>query len=302
MIKTLERFDINFLDASRLSTFGRCEARFLFKCLMGLKNTDQNNLNIDYGTVMHRVLPHMYQGLDEEANATFDALWTRYGYGEEDSKRNTAVSRRRISAFISNHSPSLCPYEILHYDFSSPTDLISPNEVPFLIDIGSIYPLCGRIDAVIKWKATGAKFAYDFKTSSEISPRYFDGFWFAPQPCSYTLALAQITGEKIEGLVIEAMRISEKNIEDQRGFVFVSETNLRQFIKETKMNAINIRQCNELGLWRQNNALCSSYSSFGFPCAPCEYRMICDTPNWEDAARFFKREKAFNPLDTKEIG
>lgn len=300
MIKTSEHFDIKFLDASRISKFSRCEARFLLGSLMGLRSSDESKINLDYGTVMHAVLPHMYSGDPTKAFEVFDDLWAKFPYGEEDDKMTTELSRTRINNFVASHAPGSCSYEIMHFPFSNPAkDLISENEVPFLIDVGLKYPLTGRIDAPIKWLASKATWAYDFKTSSELSDRLFDGFWMSPQACVYTIALSQITGEKIDGFIVEGMRKSKTKFESQLGFTFVHVHHLKRFLDELKDLIKRLDQANESGIWHQNYALCSSYSSFGFPCKACEYKMICDCPNWEDGARFYKREKPFDPLEVK---
>lgn len=299
MIKTDERFDIKFIDASRLSCFGRCEARFLFKCLMGLRSQDASMLPLDYGTVMHKVLPLMHGGDESEAFDLFDNLWAEFGYGEDDPKRNTPLSKQRIEAFVACHSPSTCPYEIMHFDFASPTELISENEIPFLIDAGWDYPLCGRIDMPVRWKATGTIWCGEFKTSSEISPRYFEGFWFSPAACAYTLALSQITDEKLEGMMMDVMRVSKTKIESQIGFVYVPPRNIEVFLAEGKHTIARMKHANETGCWAQDHALCSPYSSFGFPSRRCEYWLICDCIDWKDGARFYKREKPFNPLEAE---
>ncbi len=300
MIKTDDHFDVRFVDSSRLSIISRCETKFLFQCLYGFVHPEASMIPLDYGTVMHRVHPYMFSGSTKKAIETFNDLWKLYGYGEDDSKRNTALSIARIMDFVNNHTPKNCPYEILHFDFSSPTDLISENEVPFLIDIGAIYPFCGRIDMVIYHKLLKSKFAYDFKTSSEISPRYFDGFWFSNQAVGYTLALSQLSGEKIEGIVYEAMRISKTNIENQMGFCYVNDHNIRKFIEETKLTCARIEAANDTGAWRQNHSMCSSYAGFGFPCRVCDYKLLCDSPNWKDAVKYYRRIKPFDPLDLKE--
>jgi len=248
---------------------------------------------------MHVVLPKMYKGDIEDAYSTWDAAWGKFAYGEEDKKRNTEISKRRIYDFMSRHSEKSCPYKIVHFPFSAPTELISENEVPFLIDIGARYPLCGRIDAVVEWLATHDLWAYDFKTSSELSPRFFDGFWHNPQACSYTIALSQITGQKIQGLMVEGMRISEKNIESQIGFAYVSEVNMLNFIDETKDICERMKKCTTDGIWHQNFALCTSYPCFHFPCYVCDYKTLCDSGDWEDAARFYRKTEPFDPLKVK---
>lgn len=300
MIKVKDHFDIKFIDASRLSTISRCETKFVFQCLYGFVLPDSQSLILDYGTIMHRVLPYMYSGETKEALDVFNSLWIKFGYGEEDEKRNTALSIVRIMDFVNNHTPKNCPYEILKFDFSSPSELISENEIPFLIDIGAVYPFCGRIDAGIRHKVLNAKFAYDFKTSAEISPRYFDGFWFSNQAVGYTLALSQLSGEKIEGIVYEAMRVSKTNIENQIGFCYVSDVNIRKFIEEVQLTCARIEAANDAKVWRQSNSSCSSYAGFGFPCRICEYKTLCDSPNWEDAVKFYHVREPFDPLNLKE--
>lgn len=300
MIKTKEMFDVRFIDASRLAAVGRCETMFLFRCLMGLRNAEGDTLNLDYGTIMHRILPFMFSGDTKKPIELFNELWKKFRYGEEDLKRNTALSIRRIMDFVNSHSPENCPYQITKFEFSSPAELISENEIPFLIDIGALYPYCGRIDAAIRWKADMKLWGQEFKTSSELSPRYFDGFWFSPQAVGYTLALSQIIDEMIEGLMYEGMRISKTNIESQIGFVHVNETNIRKFVDEAKLTCARISIANERGEWRQNHSLCSSYASFGFPCRACEYKMLCDSPDWRDSIKFYKRVEPFDPLKIKE--
>lgn len=297
MIKVPDKFDVRFIDASRLSTMARCETKFLFSCLYGFVHPDAGMIPLDYGTVMHRVHPHMFSGQTAKAIETFNDLWKDYDYGEEDPKRNTALTIARIMNFVNNHTPENCPYEIIHFPFSTPTKLISENEVPFLIDIGAIYPFCGRVDMVVHHKLLNSLFAYDFKTSSEISPRYFEGFWHSNQAVGYTIATEHLSGKKVEGIIYEAMRVSKTNMENQLGFVYVNETNKRTFIEEAKLTCARIEAANESGVWRQNTALCSSYAAFGFPCRTCEFKTLCDAPNWQDATKFYKRRKPFDPLD-----
>jgi len=300
MIHTDKTFDIRFLDASRISAFSRCEALFLFKCLMGLRPQDASDIKLDYGTCMHVVLPEMYSGNASKAFEVFDDAWKRFPHGEEDDKRNSTRARMSIDNFVRSHAPGQCPYEILHFPFSSPAELVSRNEIPFLIDVGLSYPLAGRIDAPVKWRATEKKWAYDFKTSSELSDRYFNSFWMSPQACVYTIALSQITQEPVDGLMIEGMRVSKSNVENQIGFVWVHDYHAKKFLEELRWLIVKMDEANRLKCWKQNFSLCSSYASFGFPCGPCEYKMICDLPEWQDGARFFKQEKPFDPLEVKD--
>ena len=53
----------------------------------------------------------------------------------------------------------------------------------------------------------------------------------------------------------------------------------------------NINKC-----WKQKSTGCAPYSTFGQPGFYCEYSDICDADDWEDMARFYKKEKPFHPF------
>ena len=66
---------------------------------------------LDYGTVMHAVLPHMYDGDVTRPFEVFKALWERYPYGESDPKRNTSLTQSRIVDFVRLHTKESRTYE-----------------------------------------------------------------------------------------------------------------------------------------------------------------------------------------------
>ena len=62
--------------------------------------------------------------------------------------------------------------------------------------------------------------ALDYKTSSEISARYFENFHRCPQAISYALALAMTIGRPVTGFIVEAIRSSKKNRENMFNLTF----------------------------------------------------------------------------------
>jgi hypothetical protein len=51
------------------------------------------NIALDYGTVMHAVLPYMYSGDVVKPCEMFDKFWAMFPYGESDKKRNTVLTK-----------------------------------------------------------------------------------------------------------------------------------------------------------------------------------------------------------------
>ncbi len=305
MIKTEERFNIDYIDASSMVKFACCPARYMFERQMGLTAPDSKMIAPDYGTCMHRALPHCYNGVDiDQAIKEFIAAWETYNYGYEDVKRNPDTAETSLRGFAETHSPATCPYKILNYPITAKTaDIISPNEIPFLIDIGGELPGAGRIDLAVRWKDTGQLWAADYKTASQISPGYFSNFEAACQPCMYTLALSMIADESATGMIVQAIRTSvptsKKAGENQIHFVFVTERQMEVFIEFANQKAKDILRCNESGEWPQHPSNCASYAMYIGISRLCPYRSICDYKDWESQVQYFKRDEPFHPFKVK---
>lgn len=301
MIKAAKSYDINYIDCSGMCTFERCPARYLFNRLEGLKSPDAMTIHVDYGTDIHAALPHCYRGKDglDEAAKVFDDGWLRRSHGQEDKKRNSQRARMSLLNFIESHSQTSCPYEILPIasQIAAPeADRISDNEVPFAVDIGGPLSFLGRLDLPVLWKDTGHKWALDYKTASEISARYFRNFENSPQAVGYTLALSILTEEDIKGMIIEAVRVSPKNDETQLQHIWVTKKQMMSFTEFANRTALSIRASNERQVWIKKPTGCGPYSMFGQPGFYCEYADLCNSENWEDMMRFYKREKPFHPF------
>jgi hypothetical protein len=300
MIKTSEKHKIDYIDASSVCEFHRCPAKYMFSRLMGLSLPEASSIAPDFGTCIHRALPFCYDGTDKLALAVeeFRSAWRKLPYGETDPKRNSLRAACMLRYFASQHSPSQCPYTIEKYSITAPTqDIISPNEIPFLIDIGGDLPAAGRLDLAVTWRSTGQLWAVDYKTASEISARYFNSFKLSPQVCLYTLAICQISGRRAEGMIIEALRVSQTNDETQSNFIFVSDLELRLMLEHVNGLSARLLQCNVSGEWPQCPSACSSYGMFGSPGGTCPYLYICQSSDWLDATRMYVRRKPFHPFE-----
>jgi len=309
MIDTDKTFDIKYIDASSICTFNRCPARYLFSRQLGLRMPYENIRGVDltliapdFGTDIHLSIPYCYDAENvDKACEVFDRAWNARSYGSDDKKRNCTRARAMLESFRIMHSGGRSPYEVLHFPFVSPTEhAISDNEVPFLIDIGADLPAAGRIDVPVRWNSTGRTWACDYKTASEISSRYFDNFAFAPQSVLYTLALSQLMDERVDGMIIEALRVSHVNAETQMHFVHVQNHEIESFLRLARSTSSRIMSCNKQQKWPKKCTGCGPYSMFGFPSRICEYHSICASSDWRAGARIFRRTEPFHPFDMKE--
>ncbi|KKM79763.1 hypothetical protein LCGC14_1346670 [marine sediment metagenome] len=302
MIKTKESYKIDYIDCSSLCKFSRCPAAYLFERLLGLKLPGAMTIHLDYGTDIHAALPHCYQkGIKQLdiACEVFNQGWLRRSHGEEDKKRNMDRARMMLLNFMDAHSPEACPYEILPIanEIAAPeADRVSDNEVPFCVDIGGPLNFIGRIDLPVLWKDTNQKWSLDYKTASEISTRYFANFHNAPQSVGYTVALEILMMERVEGMIIEALRVSPKNDETQLSHVWVSEVQKKSFVNWAIRKSNEMIMMNAAKEWPKNPAGCGPYSMFGQPGFYCPYKDLCDSANWEDMSHYYERHTPFHPF------
>ena len=300
MIETNERFKIDYIDASSISTFSRCPARFLFSRLMALRLPEYTEIAPDFGTCIHRALPLCYNGESgiKAAVDEFKAAWAAFPYGLGDEKRNVQRAEAMLRNFAEMHQKHNCPYRILDVPITAETkDKISPNEVPFLIDIGGSLAAAGRIDLVVEWLSTGDVLAADYKTTQEISARFFDNFNFCPQSCLYTVALKHLYPDrKVRGMLLEALRVSQKNSETQMSFTYLQDHQLSSFLSMANRVSDDILACNSSGKWPKKCTGCGPYGAFGFPSRICEFSTICSSLDWRDSAKIYVRGQRFHPF------
>jgi hypothetical protein len=224
----------------------------------------------------------------------------------DDVKHSLEASENRIRNFIELHAKGVCPYKIVTFPFSVPegATLISPNEVPFAIDIGAQLLLLGRIDFPAEIRQTGELWAADYKTSSEISGRLWEAFDLNAQAIGYTIALSHIANRRVSGLLIEAIRKSTdiKKTEVALHFQYVTEEDFEFFLGYMQTVAANVLACNDRRRWPKVLSGCNSYATTGFPGSNCPFKLLCKAKDWREVERFYAHKKPFHPfnLDTGE--
>lgn len=303
MPKVNTKHTIKYIDPSGLNKFNRCPFSYYLSRLEGYRDPNRNTIALDYGTAMHSALPHCFDGSTEEAKEIFANNWQDFGHEGKDDARNLDRAYKSLDAFAQVHNPSVCPFEVVDFQ---PADIvhkgnIDKGELPYLININGSLPLAGRIDLVVRMKENGQLWALDFKTSAEISARFWNGFHCSTQVLSYTLALSVLSDENCIGLIVEAIRTSKVNAESMKGFNFVSAHKLEQFAEFANNTSAEIVKCNEEQNWPQKCSGCATYSMFGQPGYYCDYKKVCDSVDWTSVLKYMSKEEPFHPFDMKEI-
>ena len=278
------------LSASSLVDFGRCPRRFFYRDGCRLRRPGGIPALL-FGEAMHRGMPHAQRGELDLAVAAFENLWNE---DLADRKRNSGRAESIYRSFIENRKGSI--YRIETPPVTDCGERISPDEVPFAIDIGIEVPLVGRIDAIGRHRDTNELWGIEYKTTSELSTRFFAGFTFNPQVTIYTLALKSLSQEPFQGVIIEGLQVAITMCKSLAFPVRVEHQALEDTVRWCHDCWKKIKECESSGIWTKNLSGCCPYAAFGMPGYLCDYVPLCMSNDWESLLGLFEvgEPKEFN--------
>ncbi len=273
-------FDENYkkrewLSVSDLIQFKKCPRSFFFKT--GCHFSMGSHAAPEFGTAMHNAFPiAITQGL-EPAIAAFKEVW---GDRDADPARNNETAYRILSDYVAAEKSRIYklikPPPSLKY-FPGTNDW----EIPFLVDIGLHVPFAGRLDGLCRLVADDTLWVLDYKTTSQLTGRFFEAFEHSPQMIGYTLyTRLAIPEEKCCGVIIDAVRVSFKNSETQASPIWIHDHQIDGFIKWAQKISAEIKWCEDNKEFPQDWSGCHPYSQFGSHGYMCDFHPLCNVHDW----------------------
>lgn len=286
-----------YLTITELDTFARCPRAYFYKAGCGFRavpvDGQSGSQAMFFGTCIHKAIGAYFSRFElDDAFKVFAADW---GDTLGDEKRNGDTARMMLASFASKHpkggglyTPLPPPQSIVEIDKG---DKISDWEIPFAIDIGLPIPLMGRMDGWCRSNITGEIFLNEYKTSYEISKRFFDGFRRSPQVIGYTLAARTGALPDVRGCYVEALKSAKTSWDTQILPVDVPDFEIERFVKWAQILGNQILECEERGDWPQFPTGCHPYSQFGIVGYLCEYDALCSVPEWQTMKQFYNVDR-----------
>ena len=280
-----------YLSVSTLMSFIRCPRRYFYqKC--GL-TTHEEPAALKYGTAMHKAVPLSFTKSLDEVYATFDSVWQGV---EADEKRNPRRARAQLSHFQHSHrgGRSIYTFEPPPSGTIKLDEETSEYEVPAVIDVGLPIPLVVRIDGLVRHRDTGELWGWEFKTTSRLNSNLFEGMEMNPQVLTYTLALQTLTGQKIKGMIAEAMLIDKTKVDNMAHPIPVQPHMVKSIATWLRYWGQLLLDCEareaELGAeaFIKNFAGCSAYPLYYMPSFACDFANLCRVENWKDMVPFYR--------------
>src|SRR5215471_2734487 len=132
---------------------------------------------------------------------------------------------------------------------------------------GQPYLLCGHIDRLVNF--TGGFYVTDRKTtSSTVASNYFDQYDPDNQMSLYTLAAKVIYKTPVRGVIIDAVQIAVGFSRFSRGFTYRTDSQLEEWLKDTRRWFHLAEQFAAEGHWPMNDKSCHQYGG-------CAFRKVC---------------------------
>lgn len=275
-----------WLSISSLLSFARCPRRYFYGSGCRLRPVGGEHSALLFGSAIHKALPELLTGDDkkmERAVAAFASVFDETADPTiSDKKRCLSRAKAMLLDFYISHLGRNSLYSLLPPPGPALEleDKVSDYEVPFAIDIGLDVPLVGRIDGLVRHRDTGLLWGLEWKTSSELSARFLDSFQNSVQVIAYTLALRTYTNAKIEGVMVEGLRVSPSNAENLLTCVSVPDFKIDDFIKWARYHGNMLLQCERSGEFPKFFSGCTPYGMFGSQGYNCDFSNLCSVPDW----------------------
>jgi len=279
------------LSISSLCAFARCPRMFFYSSGCGLSNGDHPALA--FGSGIHAALPHAFHGDLSKASQAFVKC---FGDTPMDEKRNPLSATAILEDYKTSHENSRSIY-VLRQPPSNAIrldDQVSDWEVPFALDIGLDVPLVGRIDALCTHRDTGEPWCLEWKTTSELSTRFLDGFTINPQVYGYALA-ARSYGINVRGTIVEGIRVAAplkkskvQHVETLAQPIFISQHHLDDFLTWARWIGSQILECEKREEFPKDISACVPYPQFGQAGYQCKYQNLCLVQDWTSIASMFE--------------
>lgn len=265
-----------FLTITTLSKFSRCPRAYFYSQGCGLRT--EEHIALKYGEALHAAFPYAHLQDIDRAIAAFQTIWEDQ---EGDEKRNSTNAILVLHNYMASHAGRKSIFTLQPPPKGIPEidGPVSPWEIPYVLDIGLPVPLMGRVDGLCRHRDTGELWALEYKTTSEMSSRFFGGFVIHPQVIGYTLALRSY-GLDVKGAIVEGI-LSSKTRQDESSQPFpVSDTMVSDFLTWIRYTGSMLLKCEELKTFPKDVSACTTYPQHGAPGYQCDFLSACTVPNW----------------------
>lgn len=306
-MKKFERYEPLVKDSTAIQALKKCPRLFFYQIVLG-RVANNNAIVLVWGSAYHKfreVLEETY-GIGTERPVRFDKEKAQQAFAEG--------ARAGLNYFQKNARPIPVGDK---FEFMTLPRLIESfkvayawwerekqqgqievvaSEQPFTLMIKDGSYIGGRADQLVRWH--GKLWGRDFKTTTKDSAFYARGIDPNDQFTRYTLADSMLTGEPVQGQIVELLYNNKHTKTKKHGPEIIPLTTTRtveqleKFEDEQRVINRTLEIYREEDVWPMHEA----------SCAFCPYHSVCTKST--EAGMMAQLEQNFNvrPWDFNKVG
>jgi len=301
------RYEPVIKDSTQMMTAKTCFRRYFYQIVLG-RVSKESAIYFAWGSAYHkfREVLEMTYGVGEACPPVFSAerameaftaavnagmtYWRKYGADQPVGSRFEFMTAGRLLASFQT------AYEHWQREKMQGRIKVLAVEQVFNVALPNGDRTSGRADQIVRWNER--LWGRDFKTTSKDEKYYNRTIEPNDQFTRYTYAESELTGEPIQGQMIEVLYNAKSTKTTQKGpniFTLLASRTQWQVEEWTKDEEIwrwMLTKCREEDRYPMNES----------SCAFCEYHSVCTKPS--EAAMMAQLESYFvvRPWDNSKIG
>lgn len=208
------------LDNTILKSVAACHTQAVLRHVHGL-TSEEESAALAAGTAAHEALALWLGGAGRgPALAAFTAAYASMAALVEDRIARDPQAAKFLGRFRVENLAAILD----RYFETNPLDRLPFEAVESLIEVAYEVPLddagefifTGRLDAIVRERASGQLYVLDHKTTGQIDVKWAGGFRLDSQMTGYVWAAEQTLGERVAGVYINGIEFSKLPSSDRK--------------------------------------------------------------------------------------
>lgn len=286
-----DRFEPFIFDYTQMNTLDACDRKYFYRMVLGRAPKRTNfQVVLDFGKAYHKfreVLEREFQGGATEmasiGSAIEQALLVKLDIPPRGSKFEYLDKAKLLEA-------CKVAIEWVRAERKQGTKKVIAIEQPFNVQLPDGSHTGGRADQILDWN--GKRYGRDFKCSSK-TPEYFQKSIDPNDQCvRYTVGESEISGERVVGIIFEALFHSKTG--KTRIEPFLSErtdSQLKVWLEEKQHINLQLALNREKDIWPMRTHNCSW----------CDYIKVCRASSERAQMGILKMDYDLKPWDHTNV-
>lgn len=293
-------------DNSVLSTFQRCPRKAFYQYYLH-RATKGKNWPIQFGVAYHKfretletiyiseVLNGSMELNSETGQAFFEVAWQsalKVEGGFEDPPIDHRKSYLHEARLLQSCEKA---FEAWVREKRMGKIVVIAPEQPFELELPSGEKYTGRMDQIVKWSSK--VWVRDFKTTTRMGRTYASHFDPNNQMTGYVWGAQELSGYKVEGVIIETLYNTKTTIAEIHQFLSTrTQAQIAEWVEEQSYEIDRIRQYEKDDVYPKRTVACNDYGG-------CAFRDACSQSHWHSREKWLEAntiESVWDPMNPED--